>query len=489
VAFVAALIALRRRHPALREDRWLEGTPRDASGLLDVEWQRPDGQPMTEDDWSRADAHALVVALYSPFGADADRVVIACNAGHVAEPVVWPATRPGNEWRAALDTSKAQDHDPPSAIAPRAVVALVEERSARSSRPAGIGAAALDELATAAGIEPWWYDIAGTRHEVTPDTKRSLLAAMGLGVASTADARDRLRSLIAVQRATDVVPAPARAWLPESLAAGERRFGLAAQLYALRRPGDQGIGDFTTLALAGVATARAGGANGINPLRASSRSGEREEPVSPFRTDASSTRSTSIVGPDIERAAGLRCRATGVHRPAARSGRLPASGGQSSRKLNACFAAFEERSGTTRWSSSSSAFARPAAARSRASLVSRPSPLRILECRGSAGRPACGIRTMRKSAHSLRVTHERSALPPICSGLPIASSRVPPPPRAPRGSTSASIETWRLVRHQTAPRPGHSRRLSRQALRSARRPILSPPQDKTGACHHRFRTR
>ena len=27
-AFVAALVAVRRRHPALREDRWLEGTPR-----------------------------------------------------------------------------------------------------------------------------------------------------------------------------------------------------------------------------------------------------------------------------------------------------------------------------------------------------------------------------------------------------------------------------------------------------------------------------
>ncbi len=263
IGFVAALIALRRRHPALRADRWLEGTPRDATGLLDVDWRRPDGRPMTTDDWSRADARALVAALYSA----TDRVVVAFNAGNAPVPVVWPAPRPGYEWRAALDTSEAPAHEPSGAIASRAVVALVEERSPRSSRPAGIGAAALDELATAAGIEPLWYDIAGTRHEVTPDTKRALLAAMGLGVATTADARDRLRSL--VQRATDVVPARVGAWLPASLAAGERRFGLAAQLYALRRPGDQGIGDFSTLALAGVATARAGGALvGINPLHA-----------------------------------------------------------------------------------------------------------------------------------------------------------------------------------------------------------------------------
>jgi glycogen operon protein len=50
---------------------------------------------------------------------------------------------------------------------------------------------------------------------------------------------------------------------------GARRFGLAAHLYSLRRRGDQGIGDFTTLAEIGAATARAGGSIvGINPLHA-----------------------------------------------------------------------------------------------------------------------------------------------------------------------------------------------------------------------------
>jgi glycogen operon protein len=50
---------------------------------------------------------------------------------------------------------------------------------------------------------------------------------------------------------------------------GGRRFGLAAHLYALRRRGDQGIGDFTTLGEAGAATAKAGGAVvALNPLHA-----------------------------------------------------------------------------------------------------------------------------------------------------------------------------------------------------------------------------
>ena len=41
---------------------------------------------------------------------------------------------------------------------------------------------------------------------------------------------------------------PARCYLPPALSHGERRFGLAAHLYTLRRNGDQGIGDFSTLA-------------------------------------------------------------------------------------------------------------------------------------------------------------------------------------------------------------------------------------------------
>ncbi len=66
-----------------------------------------------------------------------------------------------------------------------------------------------------------------------------------------------------------VVVAPARCFLPPDIRDGGRRFGLAAHLYALRRRGDQGIGDFTTLAAIAEATARAGGSIvGINPLHA-----------------------------------------------------------------------------------------------------------------------------------------------------------------------------------------------------------------------------
>ena len=50
-------------------------------------------------------------------------------------------------------------------------------------------------------------------------------------------------------------------------AALRKRFGVAAQLYALRRAGDQGIGDFATLALAAEAAGGAGAAYlGVSPM-------------------------------------------------------------------------------------------------------------------------------------------------------------------------------------------------------------------------------
>ena len=71
------------------------------------------------------------------------------------------------------------------------------------------------------------------------------------------------------QHACRVIAAPAQCYRPPELAAGGRRFGVASHLYALRRAGDQGIGDFTTLREFAEATAAAGGATvGLNPMHA-----------------------------------------------------------------------------------------------------------------------------------------------------------------------------------------------------------------------------
>jgi glycogen operon protein len=374
VAFVAALVALRKRHPALHADRWLTGGSVDASGIPDVTWRSPEGAALDSSAWSDPEARALVAFLYAPASPEhaADRVGVALNAGNAAVPLRAPPPREGFRWRREIDSSAplaTADDDAivPDTLPARSVVVVVE---APKPPPQPRGDDALDRLADAAGIAPEWFDIAGARHVVSPDTKRALLRAMGLGVDSDADARTRLAALadgrerrrlpaavvaragapleipLAVGDATlrgryslrlvredgsetpiaadvatlprrtvtavdgrsvqrlalalpslpvgcytlalddyagvcRVVVAPERCYLPDAIRAGARRYALAAHLYALRRDGDQGIGDFTTLAEIGAATAGAAGALvAINPLHA--LFGAQRERASPY---------------------------------------------------------------------------------------------------------------------------------------------------------------------------------------------------------------
>lgn len=63
----------------------------------------------------------------------------------------------------------------------------------------------------------------------------------------------------------NLIVAPAQCYLPDA----RRDLGFSAQLYSLRRDGDQGVGDFTTLALLAQKSAEAGAAIvAINPLHA-----------------------------------------------------------------------------------------------------------------------------------------------------------------------------------------------------------------------------
>ena len=381
VAFVATLTALRQAHPALGDDRWLRGEPIDASGMPDVEWRRADGCAMTGDDWTQPERRVVIAALYVP-AADriaADHVVIALNAGEDVVAVRWPDPRDGFRWRRAIDTASrtgvpgdwgAGGGD---RVEARSAVVFVEEGEPESrTRKTGIEPQVLDRLARAAGIASQWQDVDGQAHVVGDDTRRALLAAMGLEANTTAQARARLvqlaarrerrilpRTRMAVEGAeerigivadsgkwpcrgaleirgedgevrnvpftTDDLPGdtivatdggsvirrfvplpslpagiyavtfegrqdspcrlvvtPRSCFLPDVLRNGGRRFGLAAHLYALRRRGDQGIGDFSTLREAGVATADAGGVVvALNPLHALF-SGDRER-ASPYQ--------------------------------------------------------------------------------------------------------------------------------------------------------------------------------------------------------------
>jgi 4-alpha-glucanotransferase len=190
---------------------------------------------------------------------------------------------------------------------------------------------ALIRLAQAAGISASWKDVFGKTHEVEPPTLRAVLEALGLSAGTEADIADSIARATALPVAlpplvtadvgrTVALPAVADrytltledgrifdgyAWdaqggctIPAILEPGyhhlvlgeaetliavappkcptvpetvgrAKSWGLAAQLYALRRRGDAGIGDFAALAALAAPAARLGAhAISISPVHA-----------------------------------------------------------------------------------------------------------------------------------------------------------------------------------------------------------------------------
>ena len=101
--FVGRLAALRRAHPALRQPHFLHSRERESDGRLDLEWLRPDGSAMQQDDWSEADRHcACAVIRMAAQGDDSvdDTIFAVFNAGEAMD-VTLPS---GTDWQPILDT-------------------------------------------------------------------------------------------------------------------------------------------------------------------------------------------------------------------------------------------------------------------------------------------------------------------------------------------------------------------------------------------------
>jgi glycogen debranching enzyme GlgX/4-alpha-glucanotransferase len=355
IAFTARLIAVRRSNPALSHDGFLTGAPFDASRLPDVEWRDADGS-MTDSGWSEPKGAVLVAVFAAPQGVGEDRVAVAMNRSTADAEVRLPLARAGTTWRALIDTHNPEAPERPIALADRVRLHARSSLILAEAPTAGDGLRSgaptletIDKLASAAGIAAEWFDVAGKRTIVSPETKIALVSALGLDAASEAEARESLTRIVdetrrrlpfsLVLRVDEPLVAPLRdmprsadarieredgeavEWgieaadgvpreLPDGRSVSERRialpalpigryrliangvecaltivppeayspkaalrkrFGVAAQLYALRRTDedrrDQGIGDFSTLALAGEKAGGAGAAYfGVSPL-------------------------------------------------------------------------------------------------------------------------------------------------------------------------------------------------------------------------------
>lgn len=255
IAATARLIAARRAIAALTDDRFL-------TGAGDVAWLDAGGTPLSPSGWESGTRTLLMRLTDSDGGRDA---LVVIHAGSAPLAVDLPDAGAGRVWEALL----ADDTPSPSfdsvTIAPRSVRLFAAAPGRASPRRTGVPDALTDRLADLAGIAPDWWQVNGAHTRVTPETKRALLAAMGFPATSASEAWESFDRLAGLAAHPDA-PTDAACHRPEPLS---RALGVATQLYALRRPGDQGIGDFTTLRTLAEGAAREGLATiALNPFHA-----------------------------------------------------------------------------------------------------------------------------------------------------------------------------------------------------------------------------
>jgi glycogen operon protein len=143
-AFVARMIAFRRRHPALRRRDFFAG--RTAGQRADVRWLRPDGHEMTEAQWDEHFAKCIGMLIVGSAMADTDDrgaplvdddLLLLFNAHH--EDVTFALPPPAAGWTVEIDTA-----EPDRAPGPfEAVVAAAAAPAAAHDAEAGAASIAV----------------------------------------------------------------------------------------------------------------------------------------------------------------------------------------------------------------------------------------------------------------------------------------------------------------------------------------------------------
>jgi glycogen operon protein len=110
LAFARQLIAFRKAHPILRQNRFLHAQERAFDGMEDLFWWRPDGAPMDQADWTDGAARVLCAELRMASGTPAyhereDAIFLAFNAGAEDVTVVLPGAPEGMRWSLQIETA------------------------------------------------------------------------------------------------------------------------------------------------------------------------------------------------------------------------------------------------------------------------------------------------------------------------------------------------------------------------------------------------
>ena len=115
LAFASRIIHFHHQHPVFQRRRWFVGRALRGADVTDIAWFKPDGEPMTDQDWQNGFARTLGVflngkAIPTP-DAHGDPIVddsfyILFNAHWEPLPFTLPTCGWGDRWVKAIDTNK-----------------------------------------------------------------------------------------------------------------------------------------------------------------------------------------------------------------------------------------------------------------------------------------------------------------------------------------------------------------------------------------------
>jgi len=116
--FVRRLIRIRKAHPVLRRRAFFRGARVAGGGVKDIQWLKPDGAEMSEEEWQQSFARCLGMYLAGEGLDEVDdrgrplrdvNFLVLLNAHHERIDFVLPGLHPNSRWWFDLDTGRPDE--------------------------------------------------------------------------------------------------------------------------------------------------------------------------------------------------------------------------------------------------------------------------------------------------------------------------------------------------------------------------------------------
>ncbi len=136
LSFARRVFQLRSNNPVFRRRKFFAGDPAADTGVKDVQWLRPDGRELGDDDWQNPQLRVLGMLIHGQSSDELDErgrpnrgntLLLWFNAGARARQAKLPAMPSSGTWHEIVNTAQ-QSHDVPRgreiSVAPHSLVLL-----------------------------------------------------------------------------------------------------------------------------------------------------------------------------------------------------------------------------------------------------------------------------------------------------------------------------------------------------------------------------